>query len=203
MGAMSVKEVFDKLRSMSGGTLSTSQVQAGDKIIDSLGLDVLAALLNYSIVLKPSKGNPTELSSKGMLLLEEFEGFRDKAYKDSAGIWTIGFGTIKYPTGVPVKQGDTCTREEARLYKVNDLKWVYEALQSVKVPLNQNEYDALCSFVYNVGATAFKQSTLLRVLNQSKRADAANEFMKWTRAGGKVVQGLVNRRAKEKALFLS
>ena len=200
---MSAKEVFDKLRSMSGGTLSTSQVQAGDKIISTLGLDVLAALLNYSIVLKSPDSNPTELSSKGMLVLEEFEGFRDRAYKDSAGIWTIGFGTIKYPTGAPVKQGDTCTREQARLYKVNDLKWVYEALRSVKVPLNQNEYDALCSFVYNVGGSAFKNSTLLKFLNQNKRTDAANEFMKWTKAGGKVVQGLVNRRAKEKALFLS
>lgn len=145
------------------------------------------------------------ISPKGIALIREFEGLRLKAYKDSAGIPTIGYGTIRYPDGTRVKMGDTCTKEQAAAYQLHDLKWVIDAVDTMTTDeLTQNQFDALCSFVYNVGATAYRDSTLRKKVNANP-ADRSirQEFARWNKAGGKVIQGLVNRRQKEAALYFS
>lgn len=142
-------------------------------------------------------------SQSGISLIKEFEGKRLKAYDDGAGVWTIGFGTIKYPNGIRVKKGDTCTESQAESYLKNDLVKFENAINRlVKVPLNQNQFDALSSFTYNLGETNLSNSTLLRKLNAKDYNGAANELLKWNRAGGKVMNGLTRRREAERKLFL-
>lgn len=192
-------EIYSKLRSMSGGKLTQDQVNSGDKIIASLGLDVFAKLVGFTVV----SGN-LDISDNGYAIIRESEGLKLAAYKDTGDVWTIGYGTIKYPNGVSVKKGDVCTKSQAEAWLVNDCKWVDACLdKSVKVKLNQNQFDALASFVYNVGATAFNTSTLLVKLNAGDYTGAAGQLDRWVNDNGKKIQGLVNRRAKEKKLFLS
>lgn len=143
------------------------------------------------------------LSNNGMSLLEQFEGLRLEAYLDSASIYTIGYGTIKYPDGSKVKKGDKITKAQAKEHKLHDLKDFESTVNtSVTVPLTQNQYDALVSLSYNIGSGAFKNSTLLKKLNSGDYKGAAEQFLAWNKAGGKKVQGLVNRREAERNLFL-
>ena len=143
------------------------------------------------------------LSNNGMSLLEQFEGLRLEAYLDSAGIATIGWGSIKYPNGNKVKLGDKITKAQAKEYKLHDLKEFESTVNtSVKVPLTQNQYDALVSLSYNIGSGAFKNSTLLKRLNSGDYKGAAEQFLAWNKVSGKKVQGLVNRREAERNLFL-
>jgi lysozyme len=141
---------------------------------------------------------PVQVSPEGLEKLKQFEGLELTAYQDVAGIWTIGYGH----TG-GVKEGDTITLEEAELLLRKDLRR-FEATVSkvITAKLSQNQYDALVSFTYNVGERAFIKSTLRRKLNQGDYAGAAEEFPRWVYAGGKIVKGLQNRRAQERALFL-
>lgn len=144
-----------------------------------------------------------QLSYNGVNLLQELEGFRDKAYQDSAGIWTIGFGST-HINGVAVQEGDTITKEAAVHQMFLDTAGAQTCInQNVEVPLNQNQFDALVCFVYNVGCGAFLKSTLLKVLNMRLYDLAYNEFPRWCRAGGREVEGLKNRRKKEQMLFAS
>lgn len=143
------------------------------------------------------------LSNNGMKLLEQFEGLRLEAYLDSASIATIGFGSIKYPNGKKVKLGDKITKDQAKEYKLHDLKEFESTVNtSVKVPLTQNQYDALVSLSYNIGSGAFKNSTLLKKLNSSDYKGAADQFLVWNKVNSKKLQGLVNRREAERNLFL-
>lgn len=142
-------------------------------------------------------------SGVGLNLIKSFEGKRVNAYDDGVGVWTIGFGTIKYPNGIRVKKGDTCTEQQAEDYLRNDLAKFETAINKlVKVPLTQNQFDALVSLTYNIGSGAFKGSTLLKLLNKGDYQSAADQFLAWNRAGGKVMKGLVRRREAERALFL-
>jgi lysozyme len=144
------------------------------------------------------------LSLGGIDLICNFEGLKLRAYDDGNGVWTIGYGTTRYPNGKRVSEGDRCTLEQAKAYMQHDLKIFERAVNSsVKVPLKQNQFDALVSLTYNIGVGAFKNSTLLKKLNLGDYKDAANQFDVWVNAGGKRLQGLVNRRAIEKKLFLS
>lgn len=196
-----IAQAYSWLRAMSGGKLEQSQVIAGDEIIACHGLTTFATLIGFSLT-KAVSGQ-FDISGYGYAIIRESEGFRNQAYKDTGGVWTIGYGTIKYPNGVTVKQGDTCTQGQADLWLMNDCKWVDACLDKhIKVKLNQNQFDALASFVYNIGETAFIKSTMLTLLNQSKFGLAANQFDRWIYDNGKVINGLVNRRAKEKLLFL-
>ncbi|HCQ9595909.1 TPA: lysozyme [Acinetobacter baumannii] len=142
-------------------------------------------------------------SNAGLNLIKGFEGKRLNAYDDGVGVWTIGFGTIKYPNGVRVKKGDTCTEQQAETYLKNDLTKFEVAINKlVKVPLTQNQFDALTSFTYNLGETNLANSTLLKKLNKGDYQGAADQFLVWNKAGGKVMKGLVRRREAERALFL-
>lgn len=139
------------------------------------------------------------ISSNGINLIKRFEGCALKAYPDAVGIPTIGYGSI-----VGVHMGMEISQEQAeeRLHK--DLEPViYGINKCVLVPINQNQFDALCSFSFNLGIGALKKSTLLKLLLSKEYDLAANEFLKWNKAGGKTLPGLTKRREAEKELFLS
>lgn len=190
-----MKHIFDFLRKISGGKLTQKQVDAADKLI-ATAYDDLNDVLGIAT-------DEMHVSPSGVDLICNFEGLRLKAYDDGVGVWTIGFGTTKYPNGIRVKKGDTCTLDQAKAYMQNDLKAFERTVNdAVNVSINQNQFDALVSLAYNIGATAFKKSTLVKRLNEGNYKAAANQFNVWVNAGGKRMQGLVNRRAAERALFL-
>lgn len=198
-----IAQAYSWLRAMSGGKLTDKQVIAGDKIIATNGLNTFAQLIGFEIPTLSVTGY-RDISEKGYAIIREFEGFKAEAYLDTGGVWTIGFGTIKYPNGQRVKKGDTCTREQAEQWLKNDCKWVDDCLDKyVTAKTTQNQFDALASFVYNIGETAFAKSTMLTLLNQNNFTAAANQFDRWVFDNGKRITGLANRRTKEKALFLS
>jgi len=142
-------------------------------------------------------------SNVGLDLIASFEGTRTRAYDDGVGVWTIGIGTTVYPNGTKVKKGDSCTLDQAKSYFAHDLKRFETTVNNlVKVPLSQNQFDALVSLVYNIGSGNFASSTLLKKLNAKDYAGAAEQFPRWNKGGGKVMKGLVRRRDAERALFL-
>jgi GH24 family phage-related lysozyme (muramidase) len=141
------------------------------------------------------------LSQTGINLIKSFEGCRLSAYKPTPAEphYTIGYGH----SGDDVRAGETITQAQADAYLAQDLsKFASGVLALIKVPVNQNQFDALVSFAYNCGLGSFKSSTLLTFVNQKNFSSAANEFAKWNKSGGKVLAGLIKRRAAEKALFL-
>lgn len=145
--------------------------------------------------------------TKGLALIKSFEGFYSKPYLDPVGIPTIGYGVIKYPDGKRVTMKDAAiTEKQASDYLAQLLEQTYEkeVNKHVKVPLNQNQFDALVSFTYNLGGTNLSTSTLLRKINANPcDPTIAAEFAKWVNAGGKKLNGLVRRRNAESDLYFS
>ncbi len=138
-----------------------------------------------------------------MDFIRQEEGERLTGYKDSRGIPTIGVGHTGKVNSLPVSIGMTITPEQSVALLKDDLAWVEHTLASaITIGINQNQYDALCSLIFNIGATAFKNSTLLRLLNQGLFAAAADEFLKWRKAG-RDPDILLPRRQRERAYFLS
>lgn len=196
-----IAQTFSWLRAMSGGKLTLDQVHAGDAIIATSGLQVFASAIGFK--LPATIYGQWDISNSGYDLIRSFEGFKTKAYLDTGGVWTIGYGTIKYPNGLSVKSGDACTKDQAETWLKNDCKWVDACLDKlVKSQINQNQFDALASFVYNIGETAFANSTMLAHINRGDALSAANQFDRWVFDNGKMIQGLANRRKQEKILFL-
>lgn len=147
-------------------------------------------------------------SPSGLAFLIRNEGFRDTAYLDSAGIWTIGYGTIKVK-GVAVKKGDTCTPEQAADYLYDDCKVFIAALNKfVTVELTQNQVDALTDFMYNVGGRNFFDSTLRKNIN-GRLPIEEDLFTRWNKVHDPktgqlvAVDGLTNRRKREFTLYTS
>ena len=135
-------------------------------------------------------------------LFEASNTCRLKAYLDTGGVPTIGWGTTVYPGGRRVKLGDTCTEEEANEWLIEDIKASVQAIKRlVKVQISQSMFDALVSFVYNLGSGNFSGSTLLKLINSSKFVEAAQQFSRWKYDNGKEQPGLVKRRAAEQKLF--
>lgn len=135
-------------------------------------------------------------------LIKKFEGFRSKPYKCSAGIPTIGYGSTFYLNGEKVTMKDRPISKEfaTDLLSVVVTDFSNKLNTLIRVELSQHQYDALVSFVYNVGINAFSKSTMLKLVNAGK--DASGEFQKWVKAGGKVVKGLEKRRECEKKCYL-
>lgn len=130
-------------------------------------------------------------------LVKEFEGFRPTAYLCPAGVWTIGYGTTEN-----VDPGDEVTEQEAEEMLMDDLLEASKAIDDlVDVELTQQQYDALTSFVYNVGRDAFRNSTMLRLLNAGDYDGAAKQFPRWNKGGGRVLAGLARRREVERQVF--
>lgn len=146
-----------------------------------------------------------KLSKRGLDLIKEFEGYHRQlpdgacvAYRCPAGVWTIGYGCTE-----GVKEGMRWTKADAEARLLSELEKHERAVERLStVDLNQNQYDALVSFSYNLGSGALGKSTLLAKVNKGDMRGAGQEFGKWIKAGGKVLPGLVARRGKEAALFL-
>lgn len=139
-------------------------------------------------------------SQAGVDLIKSFEGCRLKAYKDIVGVVTIGYGH----TGDDIYENQIISQDEADQLLLDDLCIFEKGVTSfVSCPLTQNQFDALVSFSYNLGLTALKTSTLLKKLNNEDYGEAADEFLKWDKAGGVVVPGILRRRQLEQALFLT
>jgi lysozyme len=144
--------------------------------------------------------NNLSYGKNGLALTQQFEGMRLSAYQDQVGVWTIGFGH----TGPDVHAGLTITQDQATVLLMKDVASASASVNNlVKVPLTQNQFDALVDFVFNLGQGKFAGSTLLRGLNAGDFSGAAAEFVKWDHAGGQVVPGLLRRRLAEAQLFQS
>ena len=143
-------------------------------------------------------------SDKGVALIKQFEGFSAKPYLCPAGVPTIGYGATYYPDGKRVTMADRPVSEADATAMLRSMLASYEAGVSryVLVPVTQGQFDALVSFAYNLGLSALKSSTLLRLLNARDYAGAAAQFARWNRAGGKVLPGLTRRREAERKLFV-
>lgn len=142
----------------------------------------------------------SKIGKAGLDLIKDFEGLKLRAYLCPAKVWTIGYGS----TGPHVTPGKVITEAEAEELLKDDLDRFEKAVtRLVTVPLRQNQYDALVSFAFNVGISALERSTLLKRVNAKLFDQAASEFAKWNRAGGRPLAGLTRRRAAEAALFRS
>lgn len=138
-------------------------------------------------------------SAAGLEIIKNFEGFRAKAYICPAGVLTIGYGTTS-----SVHRGQVVNESQATALLARDVvSFEREIKRSVKVPLEQHEFDALVSFVYNVGPGNFRSSTLLKRLNASAFQEVPAQMMRWNKGGGRVLEGLNRRRAAEGRLFSS
>lgn len=152
-----------------------------------------------------------KLSNNGIALIKSFEGLRLNAYKDIAGIWTIGYGSTRYEDGRAVRSGDKLTNEtQANTLFINTLsKYVSAVSKGVKGALTQHQFDALVSFIYNVGTGVVNTSTLFKKLNAGDYKGAADQFLLWNKVTdpktGKKVPSktLILRRGQERALFLT
>ena len=145
-----------------------------------------------------------KVSSKGLELIKEFEGFSSVAYLCSAKKATIGYGNTFWEDGTPVKIGDQISKERAETllkHVVDNFSVAVEV--DIKIEVTQNQFDALVSLAYNIGLGAFKNSTLLRQLNRGNFVGASYEFLRWNKSNGKPLLGLTRRREREKLLFES
>lgn len=139
-----------------------------------------------------------EISQAGLDSIKKHEGLRLRAYRDAVGIWTIGYGH----TGPEVQPGMEITEGEAESILREDVMQAEACIEEhVTVDLTQGQFDALCSFIFNLGCGAFERSTLLRLLNEGDYSGAAQQFGRWVNAGGKPLPGLVKRRGDELAMF--
>lgn len=141
------------------------------------------------------------ISEQGKKFIMSWEQLRLKKYKDAAGLWTIGYGHLitqgeSFPMPITQEQADNILRMDLipAQRTVNIL---------VDTPLPQHGFDALVSLVFNIGGANFKNSRLLRLINQGYMGRAADEFRKWRKAGGKVLAGLEKRRAQEREIFVN
>ncbi|EHN6228803.1 lysozyme, partial [Salmonella enterica] len=142
------------------------------------------------------------ISARGLAALKREEGCKLTAYTDSRGVWTIGTGHTGKVEGITVHKGMTITQDTADRLLRDDLSWVEHCItERVTVPLNQNQYDALCSLIFNIGANAFTGSGVRRYLNAGNYTAAADAFLEWSRAGSNPTI-LAPRRGRERAMFL-
>ena len=171
------------------------------KILESLSSKTGHAVIDLGSVKGDDKFYPVDQLFLGDVeLIKVSEGLRLEAYLPTPNdVWTIGYGHTK-----TAKPGMRITQAGAEALLKHDLAWVEAALKKyIKVSLTQNQYDALASFVYNLGETNFKNSTLLKMLNKGDYQGAADQLLRWDKQKGKVLKGLTIRRNHERDLFLT
>jgi len=138
-----------------------------------------------------------EISQEGLSLIKKFEGCELESYKCAAGVWTIGYGSTN-----GIEEGMEISQERADMLLLEDVEVFEEAVNKlVEVPLEQNQFDALVSWTFNLGSTNLQNSTLLKVLNNEDYEGVPSQIKRWNKAGGEVLQGLVRRREAEALLF--
>lgn len=146
------------------------------------------------------------ISENGLKFIKENEGFVSCPYLDQVKKATIGIGSTFYENGSPVQLSDPCITPERAMELVHSyLKPVIEEIPKlIDKPLTQNQFDAICDFIYNIGMGGFKSSTLLKKIKVNPNDSMiANEFEKWVKGGGKIIGALVSRRKREVALYFS
>ena len=178
------------------GDFGGGSLRAVEAMINNTGKAV-------DVLTKPETTGGRSMSAKGIALLKEHEGLRLKAYQDTGGVWTIGYGHTSAAGGMKVYPGLTITRAQAEQLLKDDLaRMTYPVIKRlVKVDLTQGQFDALCSFIYNLGEGQVSTSTLLRKLNAADYRGASDQFGRWVYDNGKKLGGLVTRREKERELF--
>lgn len=145
-----------------------------------------------------------QMNEEGLALIRQFEGFRAEAYRDAVGVWTIGFGHTSMAGQPAVTRGMTVNQAEAETILARDVARFAEALRMlIAVGLSDNQFSALVSFAYNVGIGNVRASSVLRAVNALDFETVPRRLQLWTKAGGRVLPGLVRRRAAEAALFAS
>lgn len=144
-----------------------------------------------------------KVNKLGIDMMHHFEGCKLEAYQCSAKVWTIGWGNTFYKDKKPVKQGDKITQEQAdELFEIVMNEFSNDVRKLLTKELNENQFSALVCFTYNVGIGNLRKSTLLRKVNVNPKDETiANEFLRWNRAGGKVLRGLTRRRQAEADLY--
>jgi lysozyme len=144
------------------------------------------------------------MTKDGIDLVKDFEGFRATAYQCPAGVWTIGYGHTSMAGAPEVREGMKISRAEGeRILKADLVKYEAYVRDAIKVELTPAQYSAAVSLCFNIGGGAFKRSSVVRFCNRREWKSAADAFMLWNKAGGKVLPGLTRRRAAEAALFMS
>ena len=144
------------------------------------------------------------ISDKGLNFIKRFEGVRNRPYRCSAGLWTVGVGhLIGDGKSLPESWNRTFTKEEIDALLIRDISRFERGVRMyIKVPLRQSEFDALCSFSFNLGLGTLQRSTLRQKINRGDKEGAAKEILKYCRAGGKIIKGLQRRREAEYQMFL-
>lgn len=141
-------------------------------------------------------------SPKGLELIKHYEGLKLKAYYCQAHVVTIGYGTTRYPDGSEVKIDDVCTAKEAEEYLMNDIKFIETKISRHFKLISQDQFDALVSWVYNLGFGNLLMSTLRKkILDNPNSPEIEKEFMKWIYADHKIQKGLIARRRSEWLLY--
>lgn len=144
-----------------------------------------------------------KLNKAGKDLIKSFEGCKLVAYQCSAGKWTIGYGNTFFEDGTPVKLGDRITQQKAeQLFELIVKDFEGRVLKLVKTILTDNQFSAIVSIAYNIGTANLQKSTLLKIANFNPNNPLIrSEFLKWNKAGGKVLAGLTRRREAEAKLY--
>ena len=211
---MKDSEFFDWVRgNQQSRQLSQMQVDGAKKVLSVVKADELqafvAALTGWKIDGISVDGKTDTLdrvmSQKGIEHLKLSEGLRLKAYQDTGDVWTIGYGHTSAAGGMKVYAGLAITHAQAEQLLKDDLETMtYPVIKRlVKVDLTQGQFDALCSFIYNLGEGQVKTSTLLKLLNAKDYKGASGQFRRWIYDNGKKLDGLVTRRGDEQELFNS
>ncbi|MDL2262498.1 lysozyme [Bacteroidales bacterium OttesenSCG-928-I21] len=140
-----------------------------------------------------------KIGNKGKSLIKSFEGLKLTSYLCPAGVWTIGYGHTQ-----GVTSGQIITKQQADDFFDSDIEKFEKAVADENLDINQNQFDALVSFAFNAGASAFKKSTLLKKIKENpNNPEIETEFMKWVNAGGRYLAGLAKRREAEAKLYFS
>jgi lysozyme len=143
-----------------------------------------------------------QINELGLALIQKSEGFRARAYRDAVGVWTIGFGHTSMAGAPEVKQGLVIDRAKAEKILARDVAMFAQGVATaIKTEINDNQFSALVSFAYNVGLGNFRKSSVLTAVNAGDFVSVPRRLALWTKAGGRVLPGLVKRRAAEAELF--
>lgn len=193
---MTDQEFYRNLRALCGDLKQTPVDKLNPILASSFRSNLIEGLFGVSA--------GKYLSAAGIAFIELWEGLKLQAYRDSKGLPTIGIGTTRYPDGSKVKMGDTCTKAQAyEWFRFDIARFEAFVNRVIKVPLNQNQFDALVSLIYNIGETNFTEGSVDDKLN-AKQVDAAlKTWLLYVNSGGKKIDGLVNRRNAEVKLFKS
>jgi lysozyme len=147
-----------------------------------------------------------KMNRKGLELIKRYEGYSDKAYLCPANVWTIGYGSTRLITGLPVKKGDRINLSDAEKLLIKETSEFAKGVTRllIGVQLNENQFSALVSFAYNLGLGNLEKSTLLKIIKADPNSQLIQaQFLRWNKANGKVLNGLTNRRKEESQLYFT